>query len=109
MSSEENDQQPGPGNEARPRAADIRTMVELVAKMLVEKPAEVEVEEFQDRGTTIFELIVSPTDLGRIIGKSGRTAKALRSLVEAAGDKMQKRCMLDIVDVDEVEDAPLAQ
>lgn len=90
------------------RGANLRAMIEQVAKLLVDSPAQVEVDEFDDRGTIVYELIVDPADLGKIIGKGGRTAKALRSLVEAAGEKLGQRSTLDIIDTDEEDDDDLA-
>ena len=90
------------------RGADIRAMIEQVTRLLVDAPDEVEVEDFDERGTTIYELFVAPDDLGIVIGKGGRTAKALRSLVEAAAEKAGGRATLDIVDVDEEDDLDAA-
>jgi predicted RNA-binding protein YlqC (UPF0109 family) len=86
--------------------ADVRKMVEEVTRMLVDQPDQVEVVAEQEGRETILDLYVAPDDLGRIIGRSGRTAKALRSLVSAAADKLDRRYSLEIVEVDEEDEAP---
>ncbi len=74
---------------------DVCALVEHVAKGLVEKPAEVAVEIFDD---DVLELTVAESDLGRIIGRQGRTAKALRTLVSAAGARLGKNYGLEILE-----------
>ena len=76
----------------------MRTLVEVMAKALVDKPEEVEVTEVEGEQTTILELKVAKEDLGKVIGKEGRTAKALRIILGAASTKLRKRCMLEIVE-----------
>ncbi len=79
-------------------AADLKGLVEVVARALADVPDEVEVRESERRGSTVFELYVAPGDLGRIIGRQGRTAAALRTLLASAGEAAGKRVTLDIRD-----------
>ncbi len=77
----------------------MRELLEYLAKALVEHPDEVAVEQFEeDDGTVVLELAVGEDDYGRIIGRGGRTANALRAVVKAAAVKQQKRVLVDIVD-----------
>jgi predicted RNA-binding protein YlqC (UPF0109 family) len=79
-------------------ATGVRAVVEVLAKALVDRPEEVEVSEAQGRGTTIIELRTSPGDMGKIIGRQGRTAAALRTLVGLAAERQGIRAQLDIQD-----------
>jgi predicted RNA-binding protein YlqC (UPF0109 family) len=79
-------------------AADLKGLVEVVARALADAPDEVEVRESERRGGTVFELYVAPGDLGRVIGRQGRTAAALRALLASAGEASGKRVTLDIRD-----------
>ena len=79
-------------------AADLKGLVEVVARALADVPDDVEVRETERRGNTVFELYVAPGDLGRIIGRQGRTAAALRTLLASAGEAAGKRVTLDIRD-----------
>ena len=79
-------------------ATGVRAVVEVLAKALVDRPEDVEVSEAQGRGTTIIELRTSPGDMGKIIGRQGRTAAALRTLVSVTAEKHGKRAQLDIRD-----------
>ena len=75
-------------------------MVELVsaiAKSLVEHPEAVEVSESQSNGTTIIQLRVASEDMGKVIGKQGRIAKAIRSVVKVAASKEDKKVIVDIL------------
>ena len=76
----------------------IVQLVELIAKALVDKPEEVSVKAVDGEQIRVLELRVDPTDLGKIIGKKGRTAKSIRSLLGAAGMKMKKRFTLEILE-----------
>ncbi len=77
----------------------MRELLEFLAKSLVEHPDEVAVEEFEeDDGTVVLELAVGEDDYGRIIGRGGRTANALRTVVKAAAVKENRRVLVDIVD-----------
>jgi uncharacterized protein len=79
-------------------AGDVRVLIETVAKALVDAPDQVFVEQVEEDGQTVFELEVDPGDLGRVIGKHGRTARALRCLLAAAGTKSHKRLALEILE-----------
>ena len=83
-----------PGNGASPLSA----VVEVVAKALVDRPDEVEVTESSRRGMTVVELSTAPGDMGKIIGRQGRTAAALRTLVSLTAEKHGMRGQLDIRD-----------
>jgi predicted RNA-binding protein YlqC (UPF0109 family) len=77
----------------------VRELLEYLAKALVERPDEVAVEQFEeDDGTVVLELAVGEDDYGRIIGRGGRTANALRTVVKAAAVKENRRVLVDIVD-----------
>ena len=69
----------------------MKELVEVMAKALVEHPEEVIVTETEKNGETIIELKVSPSDMGKVIGKQGRIAKAIRSVVKAAASKEEKK------------------
>jgi predicted RNA-binding protein YlqC (UPF0109 family) len=76
----------------------MRAVVEVVAKALVDRPEDVEVIENQRRGMTVVELYTDPGDMGKIIGRQGRTAAALRTLVTLTAEKAGVRAQLDIRD-----------
>lgn len=76
----------------------VREVVEVLARTLADRPDEVRVTESQHRATTLIELFVAPVDVGRIIGKQGRTAAALRTLAATAGEKEGKVITLEIRD-----------
>ena len=76
----------------------MKEFVESVAKALVDRPDEVEVEVFDEDDATVFELRVAQQDLGKVIGKRGRTARALRTLLDAAGIKQDEHFELEIVE-----------
>ncbi len=76
----------------------IVELVELIAKALVDKPEEVSVRAVEGEQVRVLELQVDPTDLGKVIGKKGRTAKSIRSLLGAAGMKLKKRYTLEILE-----------
>jgi len=77
---------------------DVKDLIELIAKSLVDKPEEVAVAEVQGEKTVIFELRVAASDIGKVIGKQGNTARAMRTILSAAGTKLDKRCVLEILD-----------
>ena len=72
-------------------------MVEVIAKALVEHPEEVIVTETEDDGTVVIELKVAESDMGKVIGKQGRIAKAIRSVVKAASTKTNKKTVVNII------------
>ena len=76
----------------------MRELVELMAKFLVDKPEEVAVAEADGEKTVIFELRVASGDIGKVVGKQGNTARAMRTILSAAGAKLEKRCVLEILD-----------
>lgn len=76
----------------------MRELVEIVAKALVDFPDEVQVNEVEGQQTTVLELRVAPADLGKVIGKQGRTARAVRTILGAAGMKLRKRFVLEILE-----------
>ena len=76
----------------------IREVVEVLARALTDRPDEVKVVESEHRGTTLVELYVGPGELGRVIGKQGRTAAALRTLASSAAEKIGKTVTLEIRD-----------
>ncbi len=78
--------------------AEIKLLVEEIAKALVDIPAEVAVTEVQGEQVTVLELKVAPTDLGKVIGKQGRTARSIRTLLGAAGMKLNRRFTLEILE-----------
>jgi predicted RNA-binding protein YlqC (UPF0109 family) len=79
-------------------ASPLRAVVEVIAKALVDKPDSVKVNESERRGMTVLELTTAPGDMGKIIGRQGRTAAALRTLVALTAEKHGKRAQLDIRD-----------
>jgi predicted RNA-binding protein YlqC (UPF0109 family) len=79
-------------------AGDVRKLVLEVAKTLVERPDEVQVDAVPEGEMLVLELTVAETDMGRVIGKAGRTARALRVLLSAASVKANKRCSLEILE-----------
>lgn len=76
----------------------LRAVVETVARALVDYPDEVRVTESERRGMTVLELRTAPGDMGKIIGRQGRTAAALRTLVAVTAERHGKRAQLDIRD-----------
>lgn len=76
----------------------LRAVVETVVRALVDKPDSVRVTESERRGMTVLELTTAPNDMGKIIGRQGRTAAALRTLVALTAEKHGKRAQLDIRD-----------
>ena len=75
-----------------------RDLLEYLAKALVDKPDAVKVESYDDDGALVLELSVDEDDYGHVIGRGGRTATALRTVVKAAGSRQDKRVLVDIVD-----------
>ncbi len=86
--------------EAQPSAIDaMQALVAEITKALVDEPQAVHVEVLEDSGMTVLRLQVSPRDLGKVIGKQGRTARSLRTILSAASMKLKHRFSLDIVEV----------
>lgn len=76
----------------------LKELVEYIVKKLVDKPESVVVSEISGEQATIIELRVAPEDLGKVIGKEGKTARAIRTLVHAAASKERKRAVLEILE-----------
>ena len=79
-------------------SANPRALIEHVAKALVNAPDQVRVEEVPEGAETVIELEVAEEDMGRVIGKSGKVARAMRNLLHAAGDKLDKHYELEILE-----------
>jgi uncharacterized protein len=77
---------------------NARTMIEKVARALVETPDAVSVSQVEQGSETVLELAVAESDMGRVIGKQGRTVRAMRNLASAAGVKANKRFVLEILE-----------
>ena len=75
----------------------MRELVEAIARALVDNPEAVEVNEVEGERSTILELKVAPEDMGKVIGKQGRIAKAIRTVVKAAATKDYKRVVVEII------------
>jgi predicted RNA-binding protein YlqC (UPF0109 family) len=76
----------------------MKELVELIARALVNEPAAVVVNEIAGPNSSVVELKVAPADLGKVIGRQGRTARSMRTIVAAAGMKLRKRIVLEIVE-----------
>jgi hypothetical protein len=76
----------------------LNELVEYIAKLLVDFPEEVEVNVIEGARTTIFELSVAEEDLGKVIGRDGRTARAMRTILSAAATSQNKRAVLEIIE-----------
>ena len=76
----------------------MKELVETVCKSLVDNPDQVQVTQIDGEQTTILELRVAPSDLGKVIGKQGRTARAIRTILAAAGMKQRRRYNLEIIE-----------
>jgi predicted RNA-binding protein YlqC (UPF0109 family) len=76
----------------------VRDVVDVLARALTDQPDQVQVRESEHKGTTLVELFVASGELGRVIGKQGRTAAALRTLASTAGEKAGKTVTLEIRD-----------
>ena len=79
-------------------SSELKTLIEFVSKALVDMPDQVEVHEIEGEQTTVIELKVDKSDLGKVIGKQGRTARALRTILNAASTKLRKRSVLEIIE-----------
>ena len=76
----------------------MRELVELIARELVDQPDKVRVKEIEGHQATVLELRVADGDLGKVIGKQGRTARAIRTILNASGIKLKKRFVLEILE-----------
>lgn len=78
--------------------SELKDLIEYVSKALVDMPESVSVNEIEGEQTTVIELKVDKSDLGKVIGKQGRTARALRTILNAASTKLKKRSVLEIIE-----------
>ncbi|HOC46285.1 MAG: KH domain-containing protein [Syntrophorhabdaceae bacterium] len=76
----------------------LKELIEYIAKALVDNPDSVRVSEIEGEKTSVIELNVSKDDLGKVIGKQGRTARAMRTILSAASTKVKKRAVLEIIE-----------
>ncbi|MBE7414947.1 MAG: KH domain-containing protein [Thermodesulfobacteriota bacterium] len=76
----------------------MKDLIEYIAKALVDRPEDVRVNEIEGERTSVIELSVAKEDLGKIIGKQGRTARAIRTILTAASTKLKKRSVLEIIE-----------
>jgi predicted RNA-binding protein YlqC (UPF0109 family) len=76
----------------------VKELLELIARALVDRPGDVEVDEVVEGPSTVLELRVAPDDLGKVIGKQGRTARAIRTILGTAGAKQRKRIVFEIIE-----------
>ena len=76
----------------------MKNLMEILAKALVDHPDQVKVTEVEGENTSVIELAVAKEDLGKVIGKQGRTARALRTILAAASAKIKKRAVLEIIE-----------
>ena len=83
---------------ASEQGGDMRMLVEEIAKALVDEPEQVQVHAVDGEQTTVLELRVAPNDLGKVIGKQGRTARSIRTILGAASMKLKKRYTLEILE-----------
>lgn len=78
--------------------ADIKDLVRFIAQALVDKPDQVSVTEVEGEQTSVIELRVAKDDMGKVIGKQGRTARAIRTVLNAAATKLHKKVVLEIIE-----------
>ncbi len=86
------------GTELQQGSAELRNLLETMAKALVDHPEHVAVHEVGGQQTTVYELKVAKDDLGKIIGKEGRTARSIRTILNGAATKLDKRVVLEIIE-----------
>jgi uncharacterized protein len=86
------------------QTVDVQRLIEYVAKSLADEPEKVSVTLVEEPGETVIELEVGPRDVGKVIGKQGRTVRAMRSLLSAAGVRSRKRFELDIIEPETAEE-----
>ena len=76
----------------------LKELIEYIARALVDNPDQVRVSEIEGEKTSVIELSVAKDDLGKVIGKQGRTARAMRTILSAASTKARKRAVLEIIE-----------
>ncbi len=77
---------------------DIRELIEFIVKALVDDPDSVEVKEIKSEQSSMIEIRAAKSDIGKIIGKQGRTITAIRAITGATATKLKKRCVVDIIE-----------
>lgn len=87
-----------PQQELDDEEISMRELVEYIARALVDFPDQVEVEAMESQNSVILELKVAPDDVGKVIGKGGQTAKAMRKILSAAATKLHKKSLLQIIE-----------
>jgi predicted RNA-binding protein YlqC (UPF0109 family) len=85
-------------NESSQRIGIMKNLIKQIAQALVDYPEQVEVEEVAGNQTSVLELKVAKEDLGKVIGKQGRTARSMRTILSAASTKINKRTVLEIIE-----------
>lgn len=78
--------------------SSLKGLIEAVVKAIVDKPEEVKISEVEGESTSVLELRVAKEDIGKIIGKEGKTAKAMRTILSAASQKLKKKTHLEIIE-----------
>lgn len=76
----------------------MKELIEVIARALVDFPDQVEIQEVEGEKTTVLELRVAKEDLGKVIGKQGKTARAMRTILNANATKLKKRAVLEIIE-----------
>ena len=76
----------------------LKELLEVIVRALVDIPGEVRISEIRGEQTTVFELLVAKSDLGKVIGKEGRTAKSIRTILTGASTKIRQRSVLEIIE-----------
>src|SRR5580698_8485543 len=95
----DHDDRPQRGNGPGPqRSVDIAELLRYMAVSLVDKPDEVRVELVEERSANVYELEVAESDLGKVIGRGGKTARALRTVVQAVAPRSRKRTLVEILE-----------
>lgn len=90
--------------QSTPQAPNMEALVIAMAKAVAGYPDDVQVESFEDEGVMVAELSVNPEDLGKVIGRQGRTVRSMRMILEAASEKLDMPWELDIVEEDDEDD-----
>jgi predicted RNA-binding protein YlqC (UPF0109 family) len=90
--------EPASGVGTGKKLSELSKMIEYMARMLVDLPDQVSINEIEGENTTVIELKVAKEDLGKIIGKQGRTARAVRTVLNGASTKLRKRTVLEIIE-----------
>ncbi len=88
----------GSDPKSQKKLGDLAQLIEHIARMLVDRSDQVHVSEVEGENTTVIELKVAKEDLGKIIGKEGRTARSIRTVLNGASTKLRKRTVLEIIE-----------